>query len=215
MTGQAQVTELVERMGQDIEFASALEVDSLTALRSAGLDDLGEAAAKERDRVADLVDRIYRDDEFRQSVEQDPRRVLDDWGIPEPAIESVLIVAGAPEEVLERASADVEAHLSRRTPATIAAAAAVLGTLAFAQQASAGSRPATSAEVTSAAVAAEITSPAFAPEVTGAEISVAVAPEVSRATAKAQVSRATWRWQGVSMQRLMSQHTLASVLRIQ
>jgi len=82
MTGQAQVTELVERMGQDIEFASALEVDSLTALRSAGLDDLGDATAKERDRVADLVDRIYRDDEFRPSVEQDPRRVLDDWGIP-------------------------------------------------------------------------------------------------------------------------------------
>src|SRR5436309_13541578 len=209
MTGQAQVTQLVERMGQDIEFASALEVDSLTALRSAGLDDLGDAAAKERDRVADLVDRIYRDDEFRQSVEQDPRRVLDDWGIPEAAIESVLIVAGAPEEVLDRATADVEAHLSARKALTLAAAAAVLGALAFAQEANASTRPETSAATTSAAVAAEI-STATAPE----QARAAIAPEiVGAAIAKAQISHAAWRWQGVSLQRLQAQH-LASTLRI-
>ena len=156
MAGQAQVTQLVDRIERDIDFASALESDSLTTLRGAGLDELGDVAARERDHVADLIDRIYRDEEFRQSVEQDPRAVLDDWGIPEAAVESVLIVAGAPEEVLDRAKADVEAHLSARKPLTLAAAAAVLGALAFAQEANASTRPETSAATTSAAVAAEI-----------------------------------------------------------
>src|SRR5262245_47451536 len=111
MAGQAQVTQLVGRIERDIDFASALESDSLTTLRGAGFDELGAAAAHERDHVAELIDRIYRDDAFRKSVEEDPRKALDDWGIPEAAVESVLIVAGAPEEVLDRAIADVEAHL--------------------------------------------------------------------------------------------------------
>ena len=44
--------------------------------------------------------------------------------------------------MIERAAADVEAHISARKPATIAAVAAVLGTFAFAQQASASVQPA-------------------------------------------------------------------------
>jgi len=210
MAGQAQITQLVDRIEQDTDFASALESDSLTTLRGSGLDELGDAAARERDRVAELIDRIYHDDAFRQSLEEDPRTVLDDWGIPEAAVESVLIVAGAPEEVLDRVSADVEAHLSARKPLTLAAAAAVLGALAFAQEANASARPETSAAVTSAAVVAEI-STATAPE----QARAAIAPEiVGAAVANAQVSHAAWRWQGVSLKRLQGQH-LASVLRIQ
>ena len=214
MAAQAQVTQLADRIEQDIDFASALEVDSLTTLRDSGLVELGGAAERERDRVAELVDRIYRDEQFRQALEESPRTVLDDWGIPEAAFESVLIVAGAPEEVLERATDDVEAHGWGRKPLSLAAAAAVLGALAFAQEAGAGNRPAATAEVTSAAISAQVS-----PEQTRAEIS----PELSGALAKVQVSHAAWKaevshpalkWQGVNMQRLSAQH-LASILRVQ
>ena len=216
MTGQTQVTQLVGRMERDIDFASALEVDSLTTLRDSGFDDLGTAAAGERSRVEDLVERIYNDEEFRHSVERTPRMVLDDWGIPEAAIESVLIVAGAPEEVVERASADVEAHLLGRKPLTFAAAAAVLGALAFAQEASAGSRPETPrAEVVSAAVSAEVAPEQARGTAVPEVVSAALAKtQVSHAAWKAQVSRPAWRWHGVGMQRLTAQH-LAAALRVQ
>lgn len=195
MTGQAQVTQLADRIERDIEFASALELDTLTTLRGAGLDELESATAEERDDVADLVDRIYRDEVFRKSVERDPRTVLDDWGIPEAAIESVLIVAGAPEEVVERASADVEAHLSVRKPLTLGAMAAVLGALAFAQEANAGNAPQTPTQGTSKAAV--------------------VAPGVvSAALANEQATHAALKWQGVSAKRLSAQH-LTSLLRIQ
>jgi hypothetical protein len=212
MTGQAQVTQLADRIERDIEFASALELDTLTTLSGAGFDELGSATADERDHVADLVDRIYRDEGFRKSVERDPRTVLDDWGIPEAAIESVLIVAGAPEEVIERASADVEAHLSLRKPLTLGAMAAVLGALAFAQEANAGSSPTTSSSsgTSASAVAADI-SVAAVP----AQVPAAVAPGVvSAALANARTSHSALNWQGVSATRLSAQH-LASLLRIQ
>ncbi len=214
MAAQAQVSQLADRIERDSGFASALEVDSLTTLRDSGLAELGSAAEHERDHVAELVDRIYRDEQFRQALERSPRAVLDDWGIPEAAFESVLIVAGAPEEVLQRATDDVEAHAWGRKPLGFAAAAAVLGAFAFAQEASAGNRPAAEAEVTSAAVVAQVS-----PEQTRAEI----APELSGALGRAQVSHAAWKvqvshpamkWQGVDMQRLSAQH-LASILRVQ
>ncbi len=106
--------------------------EQVTTLRSAGFDDLAVAAEQERDRTAGLVDRIYRDIYFRQAVEQDPMKELSDWGLPEVALEPVLLMAGAPDEVVQRVTAEVEAHLSVRKPATVAAVAAVLGSLAFA-----------------------------------------------------------------------------------
>src|SRR3990170_6662148 len=112
MTSQERINELVDRLDWDSEFATALEADPLTTLRSAGFDDLAVAAEHERDRIAELVDRIYRDDEFRQALEQDPLKELGDWGLPEVALEPVLLMAGAPDEVVERAPAGVEAHLS-------------------------------------------------------------------------------------------------------
>ena len=76
-------------------------------------------------------------------MEENPTGELGSFGIPEEAIAPVLVLAGAPDDVIERASADVEAHLVGRKQATIAAIAAMLGTLAFAQQASAAQpRPA-------------------------------------------------------------------------
>jgi hypothetical protein len=216
MSGQTQVTQLVDRIERDIDFASALEVDSLTTLRDSGFDELGNAAAHDCGRVGELVERIYGDEGFRRSVEEAPRSVLGDWGIPEAAMESVLIVAGAPEEVVERASADVEAHLLGRKPLTFAAAAAVLGALAFAQEATAGSRPETPrAEVVSAAVSAQVAPEqaraAMVPEVVSAALAKT---QVSHAAWKGQVGRPAWKWHGVGMQRVTAQH-LASVLRVQ
>jgi len=214
MAGETQVTQLVDRIGRDNDFTSALEVDSLTTLRDSGFDELARAASQDSVRVEELVDRIYTDESFRSAVEQAPREVLGEWGIPEAAVESVLIVAGAPEEVVERASADVEAHLMGRKPLAFAAAAAVLGAFAFAQEASAGNRPETPrAEIVSTAVSAEV-----APE----QVRAAIAPELTGALAKAQVSHAAWkahvsrpgmRWQGVAPERLTGQH-LASVLHV-
>ena len=131
-----------ERLYGDKSFATALEQDPFTTLRNEGFSDLATAAEQDRDRIGELVDRIYADDEFRQKVEQDPIAELIGWGLPEAAIQPFLAVAGAPDDVIERAAADVEAHISARKPATVAAVAAVLGTFAFAQQASASVQPA-------------------------------------------------------------------------
>lgn len=215
MAGQAQVTHLVDRIERDIDFASALEVDSLTTLRENGFDELEDAAARDRDRVEELVQRIYTDDAFRRSVEEAPRQVLGDWGIPEAAVESVLIVAGAPEEVLDRASPDVEGHLLGRKPLTVAAVAAVLGAFAFAQEAGASTRPETPrAEIVSTAVTAEVAPEqaraAMVPEVVSAALANA---QVSHAAWKTQVNRPGWKWQGVHAEQLTGQH-LASVLHI-
>src|SRR5919201_5893027 len=208
MVSQAQVTQLADLIEREAGFASALEVDSLTTLRETGFDELEEPVARERDRVAELVDRIYSDDEFRQSVERAPRTVLDDWGIPEAAIESVLIVAGAPEEVVERASSDVEAHLLGKKPLTLAAAAAVLGALAFSQEANAGNQLATKVEIKQAAVSAEI-SAANAP----AQARVAIAHARVGSLTKVEITHAvSLKWKGVNVQRLSAQH-LTSAFR--
>ncbi len=198
MTSQEQINELVDRLDWDSEFATALEADPYTTLRSAGFDDVAVAAEQEQDRIAGLVDRIYLDDEFRQAVEQDPMKELSDWGLPEVAIEPVLLMAGAPDEVVERATADVEAHLAGKKQLTVAAMAAVLGTLAFAQQASAATQPAATAQVSPAATAQ--VSPAAT-----AQVNPAVTAQVSKPVVA--------KWQGVQAQRLKGQGRFVSFLR--
>ncbi len=73
-----------------------------------------------------------------------------------------------------RVTADVEAHLSVRKPATVAAVTAVLGSLAFAQQASAASQPAATAQVSPAATA---------------QVSLATTVQVSQPAVTTQVSK--------------------------
>jgi hypothetical protein len=194
MTGS---TELLERLAADDDFAAALEHDPFDALRSAGLDDVAIAVERERDRIAEVVGRIYEDDEFRHAVELDPSGALGEW-LPEIAIEPVLLLAGAPDEVLERATADVEAHLSMKRPLTVAAAAAVLGTLAFAQEAAAASSPAATSQVKPAATA-QVTRAVVPSQVRSAVAS----NQVRQAVATAQLrSAARGNWNGVAAHRL-------------
>jgi putative modified peptide len=231
MERQEQVNELVERLGRDSNLATALEKDSFATLRDMGLDDLATSVEQERERIRTLIDRIYADDDFRQAVEQDPTKELSEWGLPEEAIEPVLVMAGAPDDVLERATADVEAHLSGRNAAAIAA---VLGTLAFAQQATAAANPAQS--TTQGALPAHSTVQALDPArstvealdparstveaVDPAHSTVeAVDParstvQVSRNQARVQVSKpAQAKWHGIDVQRVQGQ-SFAKLLRM-
>jgi hypothetical protein len=213
MPSQDRFNALLERLDADGELAGALELDTLTTLRDMGFDDLIETAEQERDRIGELVDRIYRDDSFRQAVEQDPMGELGEWGIPEMAIAPVLVLAGAPDDVVEQATSDVEAHLLGKKPATLAAMGAILGTLAFAQQATAAQPQATTQ--TSPAAQAQVT-PAAQPQVnpaTTAQVNPATTAQV-RPAAKAQVSPATEaqvmqpmpkRWGGIQANRLKAQ----------
>jgi hypothetical protein len=219
MPSQDRFNALLERLDTDDELAGALELDTLTTLRDMGFDDLIETAEQERDRIGELVDRIYRDDAFRQAVEQDPLGELGEWGIPEMAIAPVLVLAGAPDDVVEQATSDVEAHLLGKKPATLAAMGAILGTLAFAQQATAAqpqatmqTNPAATAQVTPAAqpqVSAQVSPAAQAqvqPAVT-AQVVPATKAQVSPA-AEAQVTqgqRKRKQWQGVQVNRLTAQ----------
>jgi hypothetical protein len=221
MPSQDRFNDLFERLEADDELAGALELDAVTTLRDIGFEDLIATAEQERDRIGELVDRIYRDDSFRQAVEQDPMGQLGDWGIPEMAIAPVLVLAGAPDDVVDQATSDVEAHLLGRKPATVAAMGAILGTLAFAQQATAAqpqatmqTKPAATAQVTPSATA-QVT-PAAAAQVTPAaqaQVTPAAAAQVTpaaqaqvtpaaKAQAKAQVSPASKRWKGVEANRL-------------
>lgn len=188
------VTALVDRLDEDAPFTEALENDPLATLRGEGFAELATAAEQDRDRIGELVDRIYRDDEFRARVEEDPIAELIGWGLPEAAVGPLLLVAGAPDEVIDRATADVEAHLSVRKPATVAAVAAVLGTFAFAQQASAASNPATSSAQASAQLAPQLTAQ-VAPQITAQ-----VRPQAKtqqKPQDKAQIATAQLRWHGI------------------
>ena len=190
MTSEA-VTALVERLEEDARFTSAFDEDALAALRNEGFAAFATAAKQDRDRIGELVDRIYRDDEFRAKVEQDPLAELIGSGLPEEAVGPLLLVAGAPDEVIERVTADVEAHISARKPATVAAVAAVIGTFAFAQQASAASHPAASTVQATAQLAPQAT----------AQVSPQVTAQV-RPQAKVQVRRsAQATWHGIQPQR--------------
>lgn len=209
------VSALSERLYGDRLFATAFERDPFTTLRTEGFADLATAAERDRERIGELVDRIYGDDEFRQRVEQDPRAELIGWGLPETAVGPLLLVAGAPADVIERATADVEAHLSARKPATVAAVAALLGTFAFAQQASAGVQPAQSrAQVSQVAKAgAQLDQPARAGvQVSRPALAKAQVSQPSRTSA--QVSRAAQaRWHGVQPQQAKALGGLTSLLR--
>jgi hypothetical protein len=202
-----------------------LEADPFSTLRDLGFDDLVATVEQERDRIGELVDRIYADDSFRNAVEQDPIAELTSWGMPELTIAPVLLLAGAPEDVVERATADVEAHLLGRKPVTVAALAATFGALAFAQQASAAAQPATAdaqlapaAHVQLAPAAQAQVSPAARIQVSPAakeQVSPAARTQLSPA-AKAQVAKAAEAsWQGVRPDRLKAQARLASILRAQ
>jgi hypothetical protein len=214
MPSQDRINAFVEQLEADGELAAGLELDAVTTLRDMGFDDLVATVEQERDRIEALVDRIYRDDAFRRAIEDDPTGELAGMGIPEVAIGSVLVLAGAPDDVVDRATADVEAHLLGRKPATVAALAAMLGTLAFAQQASAGTQPmATSLQVATAAQA-QVASVAQA-QVTAAaqtQISLATKAQVAPA-AQAQISKAQDRWQRVQPDRLKAQGALTALLR--
>jgi len=204
-----------ERLGKDRPFATAFERDPFTALRNEGFSDLASAAEQDRDRIGELVDRIYADDAFRERVEQDPLAELIGWGLPEVAVGPLLLVAGAPADVMERATADVEAHFSARKPATVAAVAALLGTFAFAQQASASVQPAKSqVQVSQVAKAgAQLSQPARA-SVQVSQPALAKAQISQPARAKAQVSNAAQaKWHGVQSQQAKALGGLTSVLR--
>ena len=217
MTSEERISALVERLDADGEFAAALEGDVFTALRETGFDDLAAAGEQERDRIGELIDQIYRDDAFRRAVEEDPTRELGNWGIPEIAIGPVLVLAGAPDEVVDRATADVEAHLGRK-PLTVAAMAAVLGSLAFAQQASAGSQTA-QAKLQATPAAQALVNPAAQTQVNPAaqtQVSPAAQAQVTRAArVSAQVSKAQVSWQGIQPNRLRAHGTFTLLLRTQ
>jgi len=223
MPSQQSIDTLVERLEADSELSEAMEADPFTALRELGLDELAATVERERDRIGELLDRIYEDDSFRSAVEQDPVSELTDWGLPELAIAPVLVLAGAPDDVVERTTADVEAHLLGRKPMTVAALGAMLGAFAFAQQASAAAQPA-KAGVQLAPAAHVQLAPAAEPQLSPAaklHVSPAARLQVS-AAAKTQLSpadriqvskAATASWQGVRPDRLKAQARLASILR--
>jgi hypothetical protein len=215
MPSEERLTALVERLDADGQAETRLELDALTTLRDLGFEDLAPSIEQERDRIGELIDRIYREDELRRRVEEDPIGELVGWGMPDPAVAPVLMLAGAPDHVVERASADVEAHLMGRKGASVAALGAIIGTLAFAQQASAGTTPAASLQVAPAA-AAQVTPATYA------QVSPATEAQVSKPhVAKAQVQPAAAAlvakagWKGIQPQQLTAQGRLALLLRAQ
>jgi hypothetical protein len=219
MKGQGQVTELVERLDRDSEFAAALDADPLGALRGASFDELAGRVVQQRDRMAELVDRIYLDDEFRHKLEAEPREMLGDWGLPEEAVEPLLSALGAPDEVVDRAAADVEAHLALKKPVTVASVAAVLGALAFAQQASATPNPAGKVSPSHPVVSSVSWRTGAATQVvrSGARTDIGrtgARTEIGRAWAKPVAAKPAINvaWAGVDFQRVNLKASLATIL---
>jgi hypothetical protein len=137
MTTDEQVAALAAR-AEDEGFAGRLYEDPIGTLRQEGYGDFAGDVQRELTRIDGLLRQILGDEEFRELVEQEPIATLTEWGLPEDAVEPVLAIMGAPEDVARRAAGDMELH-GKRTPPSAAAAAAVLGALAFAQSATAAS----------------------------------------------------------------------------
>jgi hypothetical protein len=234
MPSDERLSALAERLDTDGQLATSLELDALTTLRDLGFEDLAPAIEDERDRIGDLIDRIYREDELRRRVEEDPIAELVGWGIPDLAVAPVLMLAGAPDDVIERATADVEAHLLGRKGASVAAMGAIIGTLAFAQQASAGNAPAAAGLQVNPAAEAQVTpaaqaqfTPAAYAQITPATAAQVSKPQVAKPqVAKPQVSKAQVQlaaaalvakagWKGIQPQQLTAEGRLALFLRAQ
>jgi hypothetical protein len=216
MPSDERLSALAERLDADGQLATGFELDALTTLRDLGFEDLAPTIEQERDRIGELVERIYREEELRRRVEEDPIAELVGWGIPDLAVAPVLMLAGAPDEVVERATADVEAHLMGRKGASVAAMGAIIGTLAFAQQASAGTTPAAAGMQVAPAAEVQVAQAQFTPAAY-AQVLPAVEAQVSKAqvqpAAAALVAKAGWK--GIQPQRLTAQGRLALLLRAQ
>ena len=130
-----QVAALAER-ARDESFENRLFDDPLGALKGEGYEALAADVERELVRIDGLLAQIAGDDGFRSRVEEAPAATLAAWGLPEDAVEPVLAILGAPDEVIERAAGEVELH-GKRAQASAAAVTAVLGALAFAQSATA------------------------------------------------------------------------------
>jgi hypothetical protein len=234
MPSDERLSALAERLDADGQLATGLELDALTTLRELGFEDLAPTIEQERDRIGELVERIYREDDLRRRVEEDPIAELVGWGIPDLAVAPVLMLAGAPDYVIERATADVEAHLLGRKGASVAAMGAIIGTLAFAQQASAGNAPAAAGLQNSPAAGAQVlpaaqaqVTPAAYAQVTPAAQAQISKPQVSKPQiAKPQVSKAQVQpaasalvakagWKGIQPQKLTAQARIALLLGAQ
>ena len=136
MTLEHETRAVATRAERDAAFAVRLDENPVAALEEEGYDALGAEVRRRRDHIAELTRRIYADDDFRARVERDPA-VLVGEGIPPAALEPVLLAAGAPQEVADRAPADIEAHISNPTTASVELAVA-LGAFAFAGMPAAG-----------------------------------------------------------------------------
>ena len=110
MPSEERLSALAERLDADGQLATGFELDALTTLRDLGFEDLAPTIEQERDRIGELVERIYREDELRRRIEEDPIAELVGWGIPDLAVAPVLMLAGAPDYVVERATADGDDH---------------------------------------------------------------------------------------------------------
>jgi hypothetical protein len=139
MTVEEQARAVAERVDSDDAFADRLEDDPVGTLRDEGYATFADEVERAREQIAMLAERIYSDDEFRGSIEQNPYTLTDE-GIPAEALQPVLAAVGAPDELIDAASSEVEAHLAGRTTAA-AATAAVIGAFAFAGQAAAAEQP--------------------------------------------------------------------------
>ena len=140
MTIEEQVRAAAERAETDDGFAESLDSDTAAALRDAGFEELAAEVERERDRIAELGEQLFADEAFRTSVENDPT-ALTHWGIPEEALEPVLVALGAPDELVERVGGDVQAHGVGGELLSATATVAALGAFAFATQASAATQP--------------------------------------------------------------------------
>jgi hypothetical protein len=208
MAGQLVIEDLLGRIDTDTAFATALATDTFAALEDAGLDEWAQAIEQQRDRVGELVDRIFEDDRFREAVETDPTRILGEWGLPQEAVEPLLELVGAPGEVIERATADVEAHLGKK-PATVAAMTAMLGALAFAQQAGATTSPAKTAPI----ARPQVTHVSTSPEATAPAVTSPIAKAQARPAAHVATSPANWHFAAHADARWQSR--ILSILRAQ
>ena len=123
MTIAEQAAFVAARADADADFAARLTANPVAVLVELGCDGLAAEVRRECERIRQLAARIDEDEGFRALVERDPAVIVES-GFPRDALDQVLRVVGAPDELLDRAK-DVATH---------DALASILGAFAFAEQ---------------------------------------------------------------------------------
>jgi len=130
MLSDSQIGEIERKVSEDRAFKQQFDSDPVAALRAAGMAETADGLAQELSLFTGIAERLGSDETFAAQVDADPAAALVGAGLPAQAVLPFLQAAGAPAELIDRATPDTEAHANDRLTASYVRLVAVLAVAA-------------------------------------------------------------------------------------